>query len=61
MPPSIKISNDGGDLPVTVAIDHIASVAVLQQLWIKPLVIGPRIGMRSYTGLARSLGHLLVA
>lgn len=61
MTPSVKISNDGRDLPIAIAVNHVAPVALLEQLGIKPVVIRPRAGMRSDTRLARCLGHLLVA
>jgi hypothetical protein len=60
MPSSVKISNDGGDFPVAVAIDHIATISVLEQLWIEPGIVRPGLGMRAYSGGARGLGYLVV-
>jgi hypothetical protein len=59
MPPSIKISDDRRDFPVAVTIDHIAAISMLEQLRIQPVVVGPRLRMRSDPWRARCLGHLL--
>ena len=36
MAPGVKISNDGRELPITIAVNHVAPVALLEQLGIKP-------------------------
>lgn len=57
MPPLIEIGDDRLARPVAVPVDHVASVAVSEQLRVETGVIGPRLRVRADPHLAFVIGH----
>jgi membrane-associated protein len=59
-PAGVEIGDDGRHRPIAVAVEHIAAIAVLEQIWVQPGVVGPRVRMRSGTRRPRGGGDLLL-
>src|SRR5690606_12869283 len=51
VPPLVEVGDDGLDVPVAVAVDHVAAVAPGEQLRVEAGVVGPRLGVRPDTDL----------
>jgi hypothetical protein len=47
MPPLVKVVDDGLETPVAVPVNDIPPVAVLEELGIQPVVVGPRPRVRT--------------
>ncbi len=59
MPAAIEIGHDGVVAPVAVLVDHVAPIAVREQLRIETRIVGPRLRVRADADLAlrRLVGH----
>ncbi len=55
MPPRVQVGHDRLDRPVPVAVQHVAPVAVLQQLGVVARVVRPGTFPRTHAG--RAVGH----
>ncbi len=55
----LKISNNGRHCPVAIPVDDIAAIAVLEEIWVEPVVVGPRTRMRSNARFPGRVSHFV--